>query len=536
MLKQTSAHFFKVVSKLYLILGIMLAPIPEAIAADDSRTNAELLQEIEQIKARLKQLEELVHKNADGVETAKQTAQQALTKETLVTDKLANGQIPLGHTNLSFSGWLQGTMTWRDHNELASASSTNFGTPFPKSIAYGVHELRADARNSYFALNMKSAEVDDVKLSGRLEVDFQSIGSNTTQNNNGWAPRLRHAFVEVDNAATGWHFVAGQTYALTTPYGNQVRSDGSPSADKAWTMLPSLPIINVGQLDDIGPAGVNSPRPLEFRLIKTFYNTALAVSLDSQIVSWAGNIAGASPVYTGTTLSSAANNQFNNNATQNLSLSTVPDVLMKATWQPDPSTFYETFGIVRSYRDMNGTTNLTGTGTTHGFGGGVDSFIKLWPGKLDITGGIGYGSLGGYAGNGIADVTFDATGKPTVVKEMQGWIGVLAHPSRELDLIAYAGTEHSHSAGVSGTDYGWGNPNFLNSGCAILNGVCNGSVKAVADVEVGAIWRFYNGSFGHVDFMPQITWLKKSLFSDINDFAPSAHNVAVDLTIRFYPY
>ncbi|HXA46775.1 MAG TPA: hypothetical protein VNW52_04030, partial [Burkholderiaceae bacterium] len=507
-----------------LIWVMLLGAIPSAYAAGDTRSNAELLQEIDQIKARLQQLEDLVRKNADKsaaqAEASQQTAQQASMQAKAATDavaaaapvidKLEHGIAQIGHTNLSLSGWLEGAMTWRDHNELAAASATNFGMPFGKSVAYGDHELRTDARNSYLTLNLRSTAVDDVKLNGRLEVDFQSIGSNSTQNNDAWSPRLRHAFVEIDNEATGWHAIIGQTYALTTPYGNQVRGDGSPSADKAWTMLPMSPIINVGQLDDIGPAGVNSPRPFEFRVVKTFTDTALAISFDSQIVSWGANVADTSPVYSGATLSSAANNQFNGNAAQNLSLSTMPDILTKATWQPDPRYFFEAFGILRTYRDMAGTTNLTGAGTTHGVGGGIDTFIKAWPGKLDITGGIGYGSLGGYAGNGIADVTFDATGKPVAVKETQGWLGVLGHPHRNLDLIAYVGTEHSTAAGIAGINYGWGNPNFLNSGCNILTGTCNGSVKSVSDVEVGAIWRFYNGAYGHVDFMPQISWLQKS--------------------------
>jgi hypothetical protein len=538
--------FYACLRPCLLIVGTVLVSTPPAVAADDTRSNAELLQEIQFIKARLQQLEDQVRKNTADTDTTKQVAQQAAAQATAATqavaaaapviDKLEHGIAQIGHTNLSLSGWLEGSMTWRDHNELAAASATNFGMPFPKSVAYDDHELRADARNSYLTLNMRSALVDDIKLNGRLEVDFQSIGDNATQNNDAWSPRLRHAFVQIDNEATGWHLIAGQTYALTTPYGNQLRSDGSDSADKAWTMLPSSPIINVGQLDDIGPAGVNSPRPLEFRVVKTFTDTALAVSLDSQIVSWGTNVAGTAPVYTGTALSAAANNQFNGNTAQNLSLGTLPDVLAKATWQPDPRYFFETFGIMRTYRDMAGTTGLTGTGTTHGVGGGVDTFIKAWPGKLDITGGIGYGSLGGYAGSGIADVTFDANGKPVTVKERQGWIGVLAHPNRNLDLIAYAGAERSAAAGVSGTNFGWGNPNFLNDGCNILGGTCNGSVKGVADVEIGAIWRFFNGSYGHVDFMPQLTWLQKSLFADINGIAPVARNFAVDLTVRFYPY
>jgi hypothetical protein len=185
---------------------------------------------------------------------------------------------------------------------------------------------------------------------------------------------------------------------------------------------------------------------------------------------------------------------------------------------------------------MAGTTNLSGTGSVSTVAGGFDTYLKVWPGKLDITSGAGYGSLGGYTGNGIADVTFDANGKPVAVKEAQGWLGIIGHVNSNLDVIAYTGIERSKAAGVTGMNYGWGNPNFLNSGCAVLNGVCNGSVKTVWDAEIGAVWRVFNGPYGHLDFLPQLTYLNKTLFADVNGNSPSAKNVAVDLALRFYPF
>jgi hypothetical protein len=529
-----------------LSLGILLTGLPATAADTPAASNAELLKEIDALKARLQQLEDQVRKNSADTEAAKKAAEQATaqteaTKQAVaaaapVLDKLSSGQIQVGHTNLSFGGWMEGTMTWRNHNELASASSTNFGTPFPKSVAYNDHEFRADARNTRITINMNSPWVDDTKLGGRLEFDWQSVGSNTTQNNDAWAPRLRHAFMEVDNKVSGWHFVAGQTYALSTPYGNQILGDGSSSPNKAWTMLPLLPITNLDPLDDLGPAGMNAPKLMELRVVKTFTNSALAMSLEAPTVTWGSNVAGTAPTYTGTTLAPGSNSQFNNNTSQNLSLSSVPDVVVKGTWQPDPAYFFEGYGVFRSYRDMAGTTPLSGTGRTSGFGAGFDTYIKAIPGTLDITGGMGYGSLGGYTGNGIADVTFDATGKPVAVKEGQGWLGIIGHVNGNLDVIAYSGIERSKAAGVSGVNYGWGNPNFLNSGCAILGGTCNGSVKTIWDAELGAVWRIYNGPYGHLDFLPQITYLDKTLFTDVNGNGPSAKNLAVDLAFRFYPF
>lgn len=533
-------------NSLWALSCICIALPAMADPAPAGGDNARLLQEIDQLKTRLQQLEELVRKNAADTQAAKHAAEQAQTQATEasqavasaapIVDKLGKGQIQIGHTNLSFGGWIEGAMNWRDHNELAGASSTNFGMPFPKSAAYGNHEFRADARNTRITVNMNSPLVDDIKLNGRLEFDWQSVSANTTQNNNAWAPRLRHAFLEADNKTTGWHFVAGQTYALTTPYGNQISGDGSPSPDKAWTMLPSLSITNLDPLDDIGPAGMNAPKQMEFRVVKTFTDSALAVSLENPLVSWGTNLAGTTPIYTGTTLAPGSNGQFNGNASQSLGLSSVPDVAVKGTWQPDPAYFFEAFGLLRTYRDMAGATNLTGTGRASTLAGGFDTYIKVMPGKLDFTAGIGYGSLGGYTGNGIADVTFDATGKPVPVKERQGWLALIGHVNKDLDIVGYYGIERSLAAGISGVNYGWGNPNFMNTGCNVLGGVCNGSIRTLWNAELGAVWRIYNGAFGRMDFLPQVTWLNKSLFPDMNGDAPSVKNVAVDMAVRLYPF
>jgi hypothetical protein len=69
-----------------------------------------------------------------------------------------------------------------------------------------------------------------------------------------------------------------------------------------------------------------------------------------------------------------------------------------------------------------------------------------------------------------------------------------------------------------------------------LNGTCNGDTKLVWDAELGGIWRFYNGSYGHMDFLPQISYLRRTLFADINGSAPSAGNLAIDLAFRLYPF
>jgi len=503
-----------------------------------------LLDEINQLKARVEQLEQQVGKSnpaalvpVPGSVPLPPEVNAPLGTGTLIADKLAEGELQIGHTNISIRGWLEGAMTWRAHNEFAAASNTNFGTPFPNSTAYDDQELQADARNTRITINTTSNVLDNTQLTGRLEFDWQNVASDTTQNNNSWGPRLRHAFMEADSLDTGWHLMVGQSYSLTTPYGNLVLSDGSPSTDEAWTLRPNLPIVNLDPLDDLGPAGVNAPRQMQIRVIKDLSsNAAIALSLENPLVVWGANLTGTAPVYTGTTLVPGSNSQFNNNGSQSLSLGSIPDVILKVGYDPIPNYHFEGFGIVRNYKDMAGTSGLTGTGRTTADGAAFDTYIKAVPGKLDLTGGVGYGSLGGYTGSGIADVSFTATGKPVAIKEAQAWGGVIGHPNHNLDLFTYAGMERAQAAAVDGIDYGYGNPHFLNGGCNVLSGTCTGSTKLVWDAELGAIWRFYNGGYGHMDFLPQITYLRRMLFADINGDGPATSNLAVDLAFRYYPF
>jgi hypothetical protein len=514
-----------------------------------SETIRLLIDQVKQLKDRVQQLEKIVgDKNANALNTPAIPAPPIAhppvenppppnAPPQSVAEKLYNDQLQIGHTNLSFGGFIEGSMTWRQHNEFAAASNTNFGTPFPNAVNYNDQELQADARSTRIQVNTVSNLHDNTQLTSRLEFDWQGVPASATQNNNGYSTRLRHAFLEADSFDSGWHLIFGQSYSLTTPYGNLVRADGSASADVAWSLRPNLPIIALDPLDDIGPAGVDAPRQMQIRIIKDIAaNAAIAISLENPLVVWGANQGGPTPVYTGTTLLPGSNAQYNNNASQPLGLGTRPDVILKFGYDPNPNIHLEGFGIIRNYKDLAGTSGLTDTGSVTAGGASFDTYIKTIPGKFDVNLGIGYGSLGGYAGDGIADVSYTATGKPVAINESQAWFGLIGHPNHDLDLFAYAGMERANAGAVSGTQYGYGNPNYLNGGCNVLAGACNGNTRLVWDAELGAIWRFYNGSYGHMDFMPQISYLRRTLFTDISGNAPSASNLALDLTFRLYPF
>jgi hypothetical protein len=95
--------------------------------------------------------------------------------------------------------------------------------------------------------------------------------------------------------------------------------------------------------------------------------------------------------------------------------------------------------------------------------------------------------------------------------------------------------ERVSAGAVSGAQYGYGNPNFVNGSCNVINGAYNGNTRLVWDAELGAISCFYNGSYGHMDFLPQISYLRRTLFTDINGNAPSAESLAIDSAFRLFP-
>ncbi|MBF0499011.1 MAG: hypothetical protein HQM09_02665 [Candidatus Riflebacteria bacterium] len=91
----------------------------------------------------------------------------------------------------------------------------------PSEATYANHrEYNMTANPSRFGLRFKGPEEGKARVSGNLEFDLygsSSLGSNGGAFESSAAPRVRHAFVQVDWPEDDWSLLAGQTWDLIGP-------------------------------------------------------------------------------------------------------------------------------------------------------------------------------------------------------------------------------------------------------------------------------------------------------------------------------
>ncbi|MTJ84061.1 MAG: hypothetical protein F8N37_23995 [Telmatospirillum sp.] len=554
-------------------LGILAATSAPAWATDQQAGNQQILQELQALKAkmqefdamqaRIRNLESQLEANTASAAQAKVEAEQAKREASAATaatadsqqvmSKLKKGQLQIGHTNLGFTGWVQASAGWRQHNELAGPSSTTLNTPFPVQAQYHTNEFRDGPPQTRFGFVTASDVSDGLVLKSKFEFDTLS-GSNAaaTANGGGWTPRVRHAWMEVDSAKTGWHAVLGQAYSLTIPNGNQINADGSPSADLGWMLLPGSEVTSTP--DDGALAGLGSTRNIQFRVVKEIApRAAAAISLENNQVNWGGDkgtALGANGMPNTLPTPIVSNSSYSSSTIFN-SLGTMPDVVAKVGYDPTPQYHFEAWGILRSYKDAPGIAQgLTGTGSVMSGGGGLATYIKVVPGLFDAQFGVGYGSIGGQIDGLIPDVTYDNTGKPKPIMDRYLYANLVGHVNRDLDIYLQGGIEQGSKAGISGNStanaYGYGNP-FGSGGptgnlaCMTLSpssltATCKQDTKTLWNGTVTAVWRIYNGSYGHLDFLPQVQYVNRTLFKDQFGYGPHADNWAFDAAFRYWPF
>ena len=146
-----------------------------------------------------------------------------------------------------------------------------------------------------------------------------------------------------------------------------------------------------------------------------------------------------------------------------------PDVVAKIAWDPGFG-HYEAFGLLRFLHDRvsvvgDGHNNTAVTG-----GGGVSAVIPILGKTLEFHGNLlaGYG-IGRYGTSQLPDATLSRSGAPVPLPEIEALAGLVAHPAREVDLYAYAGTEQvgRRSFAEGGKGYGYGSPLYVNTGCFV---------------------------------------------------------------------
>lgn len=411
-----------------------------------------------------------------------------------------NGKFSLGGVTVTLGGFVELDGIFRSRSENRGTSSSFTGIPFHNVPDGHLNELRGTAQQTRVSVLIEGKASDTITVAAYTEADFNNGagGANSVQSNS-YTPRLRQAYAQIDEAATGLHLVAGQTWSLATAFksGLKPRSELIPTTiDTAY--LPGFTYLRVPEL----------------RLTKEFggkYWIALAAddpqsslsglgTAPSTIGGLAPTVVTTSPLTPGTGL----------NPQTNYSYSVAPDLILKAA-ADTPFGHYELFGLARWFKDRVEFATPAGSGrasTNITFGGGVgaSAYVPIIPSRLEFQGNITYGKgIGRYGAGNLPDVTYKADGSLTPLTEIEAMVGLVGHPDPSLDVYGFAGIEQIEKKTfvAGGRLGGYGTGIGSNAGCNIENSgaftpalSCSANNRRLAELTAGFWWRFLRGGWG----------------------------------------
>ncbi|WP_206736149.1 hypothetical protein [Bradyrhizobium betae] len=515
-----------------LMLG-MLAACSGQARADDNVTT-----EIQSLKAKLKELQQRVDQEARKtrqVEAQAKAAPMPATYKALPVDPCAVGKVCYKGITLTFGGWVDLTGIYRSRNLASDTGSIYNFIPYPQSRNYYFPETRFSARQSRFSVLAEGNVDADTHLAGYGEIDFegaaQTANSVTT---NSFNPRMRQLSLEVDRTDLGLHFLAGQSWSLNTP-------------------------MKAG----IDPRGIDAPGVIDFELVPGFLAARqpglrvwqdigsefkLAASVENAQTSFfGGNVPTVGTPAVGpqgvlnpnlqVNLTGPGGSFFNN--LNNVSLNQVPDVTVKAAWDPRLGPYklhVEAWGLYRQLFDrFNNANHSYDTGS---FGGHI--FAELIPKTLDLQLYGARGVLGRFTASPFPDATVAQDGTILPLTMTAAAVGLIWHATPSLDVYSYAGLERAKAAfaNVGTVPFGYGNPLYNNTGCFTENSpaaTCNGNTKEVRQVTAGIYDTIYQGKYGTLKAGVQYSYTQRLAFDGVGG-APKTDDNIVMTQVRYYPF
>ncbi len=438
---------------------------------------------------------------------------------------LKPGQARIGSAVISLGGFVDASFVYRSRNLTADIGTPFASVPFSAQGDLGRNpEFRGSARASRLSLKIVDEDIfDGTRLGAFTEIDFLGAGGSASQQQvNGYQTRLRQAWLAADDPGdNGFHFLAGQAYSLVTAG----RGKGIAALQE------NLPPV----VDDQTVVGTDFARQWQIRLVKDFGPLSVGLSAENPQTLW-GNAIMPNGFVRFVTMETPDSSL----GTTPVSLNTVPDLVVKLALDPSFGHF-EAFGLRREFVIDDGPNG--GTVTTSGLAGGLSALIPVGE-SLQLTGSVSYGKgLGRYGAAQLPDATSDSSGKPVAIPALHTLAGVIYKPSQKWSAYLYGGFEKAFEAGTSTVDgqiFGYGNSARLNNGCtgtvnALEAGTtfCDGDTEIMSEVTIGGWWNLYTGKWGSLQFGPQLAYLRRSLFEDVNDAAPSTTDWMVFGSFRY---
>ena len=434
-------------------------------------------------------------------------------------------------------GFLEAASIYRAR-DMAADIATPFNTvPFASTHAGHEDELKLSERQSRVSALVQGNVNPDTQLSMYGEFDFQGAAQNGNYNEtNSFNPRVRHLYGTIDWNDEGWHLLAGQTFSLATldSKGITPRNEVTPPQIDAqylvgfvWTRQPQVRLTK--DFDKKLWLAVSLENP------QTTFTGTVPAGVTNNIADNAGTFAGDTGTLTTPTNAAGVVTAVSGVATATQSLNHVPDLIAKAAYE---DTFYghlvhgEVFGLGRAYSDRIGASN----DTVYNGGAGFGLTFQVVPGLLDMQGsGLTGRGIGRYGSSQLPDVTFAPNGRIEPINENIWLAGATLHPTKQLDVYAFAGEEHEDRQSYSAT-YGYGSPLLNLGGCLTEGGSCSAQTKFVREESIGFWDKFYQGPFGRMQFGVQASLLERHAFSGLNGIAPIADNPMVFTSLRYYPF
>jgi hypothetical protein len=449
-------------------------------------------------------------------------------------DPCPAGKVCYKGITLTFGGWIDLTGIYRTRNLASDTGSVYNFIPFPQAKNFNTPESRFSARQTRFSV-LAEGDALDTHIAGYGEIDFEGAAQTASSvATNSFNPRMRQLSVTFDRPELGFHVLAGQTWSL---------------------MAPSK--------TGIDPRGVDAPGVIDFESVPGFLAARqpgvrvwqdmgsefkLAASVENpQTAFFGGNTPTVGTPAVGpqgvlnpnllVNLTGPGGSFFNN--ANNLSLNQVPDVTVKAAWDPRLGPYklhVEAWGLYRQFFDRFNFANHTYD--TGSFGGHIGAEVIPQTLELQVYG--AHGALGRFTASPFPDATLAQDGTILPLTVTSALVGAVWHTLPTLDIYGYAGLEKVDAAfrNVGTVPFGYGNPLYNNTGCTIENSpaaTCNGNTSEVRQYTVGFYDTVLKGSYGTVKAGVQYSYNQRFAFAGVGG-APRTDDNIVMTQVRYYPF
>ncbi len=430
-------------------------------------------------------------------------------------------------------GYAAAELVWRQRNISGDIGSSFSAIPFSGTTNGSMTEARFSGRQSRIGL-LTTGNAGTARITGYWESDFLSSGTSSNSNeSNSYSLRIRQFFVSAA-MTNGWTISGGQMWSLMTPDKNGMnpRSEAVPLTIEAQYAV-----------------GFNWARQAGVRFVKQLGDQAsFGLGLEESQSTYSARNAPVSFSIVGQPGGSLLN------ATTTYSTDDSPDVVAKLAFDPKGWGHWELKAVGSAFQDrIFDPTSVFGgirNATNYGFGVGFGVWVPMMAGGRDMMdvglSGLWGQGIGRYGTTQLPDVTVNAKQELTPITAAQLLLSLEAHPTTNLDVYSYIGTEYAGRAdyvSAAGAGVGYGSPLNNNSGCQTEaaptnqttpnSGVCNADTRAFWQANLGFWYRFYKGAAGTVQWGMQYSYTSKNSWAGAGGIQPQAIDNMVFSSFRY---